>query len=299
MNLLSFPKMLNLYNLDMDEGIWLCDYVGIQEKMHGTQTRVGISKEDIIIGSRRRELTRYNPGQIDQFDMCIEIASDLHERLLKQTKLLDFSDVMLFGEFAGPRIQKGIDYGEDRGLYIFDVVLINKESEERNWLDVTEVEMFCQKWGLPMVPLLMHDAIPSMEVFNFLYDLPSQIIREPGNIVEGIVIKSRPVIFDAYGHPVYAKHKNSRWGEKIERAPKARSQMVQYVTKARVIHAVERLKEDGLFTRHMQDMKYLADIITKDIMEEENVTGEYKDNRRAVSKLAARIYKELLLRGEV
>lgn len=303
MKLISFPKMPNLYNLDRDEGIWLYDNVGIQEKIHGTMTRVGISKEEIVIGSRRRKLSPSNQGQKDQYDVCLDIVTRVKDNILANSKLLDFCDIMLFGEFAGPAIQKGIDYGKKRGLYIFDVVLIDKETGERNWLDVGEVDIFCKKWGLTPVPTLEVNAKPSLELFNSLYDISSQIDSTFGldNTIEGIVIKTMPVAFDAYGDLVYVKHKNDKWSEKLpkKRLPREVPKVVQYITKARVLHGIDKLKEDDLFTRHMQDMKYLADIVTKDIIEEEKVEGKYKSVRRVVSKRVARLYKKLLLDGEV
>jgi len=66
-----------------------------------------------------------------------------------------------------------------------------------------------------------------------------------------------------------------------------------------VLHAVERLKEQGDFTGEMADMQHLPMMVIDDIIEEEGVVITDKTMRRNVNKVATRViakmYKSMLM----
>ena len=307
MELAKFPKMQNLYNIDRYEGIWLCENVAIQEKLHGTQGRIGFSKDGVTIGSRRSILSAEWTGQKDQFQVCSEIAIPVWEKLMREQTILDRNDITIFGEFVGPGIQKGIYYGDSRDFYAFDIVLINLEDGEKDWLSVLDLNTFCKLWGLNHVPLLGMFK-PSMEKFNELYAGNSLIIPDAdNNVIEGIVIKAYPMQYDLYGNPVYAKHKNDAWGETTkkfkEKEKYQTGEMLPFLTEARILSAINVIKESEQFNRSMSDMQYLPNIITKDIIEEESMEikdeKHFKALRRQLSKATAKMYKKMLLDATV
>jgi len=307
MDLVKFPKIQNLYNIDKYEGIWLCKTVAIQEKLHGTQGRIGFSKDGVTIGSRRSILSEDWTGQKDQFQVCSEIAQPIWERLRREHTILDHTDITIFGEFVGPGIQKGIYYGDTRDFYAFDLVLLDIETGEKDWLNVADFSIFCALWGLKYVPLLGMFK-PSMKLFNDLYANNSLIAPDvEKNIIEGIVIKAHPMKYDLYGNPVYAKHKNDNWGETTkkfkEKEKYETGEMLPFLTEARILSALNVVKEAGNFTRSMSDMKYIPNIITNDIIEEEfmEIVDEkhFKALRRQLSKAIAKMYKKMLLDATV
>jgi len=307
MDLVKFPKIQNLYNIDKYEGIWLCKTVAIQEKLHGTQTRIGFSRDGVIIGSRRTLLSEDWTGQKDQFQVCSKIAIPVWEKLLREHTILDTHNITIFGEFVGPAIQKGIYYGDNRDFYAFDIVLSNLETSEEDWLNVIDLNIFCDLWGLKHVPFLgIHK--PSIDLFNELYADNSLVVPDvDNNVIEGIVIKAYPMQYDLYGNPVYAKHKNDAWGETTkkfkEKEKYQTGEMLPFLTEARILSAINVIKESEQFSRSMSDMQYLPNIITRDIIEEESIEVKdekhFKALRRQLSKRIAQMYKKMLLDATV
>eukprot|EP01084_Bolivina_argentea_P235736 396577_1 len=58
----------------------------------------------------------------------------------------------VFGEFAGPGIQKNVDYG-DKDFYVFDII-VTTESGDVTYVDDYMMESFCNTFKFKMAPLL-------------------------------------------------------------------------------------------------------------------------------------------------
>lgn len=300
--LIRYPKVQNLYNVEVGTGVWAANKVAVQEKLHGTQGRIMVTADEVYTGTRRARRTDSSQGFAGQYDLQIEIGNRLQSELYGN--LLDDFDIQLFGEYAGPGVQKGVYYGDEKRFYVFDVVLVSKDTGDLVWFDAYEVLNFCHKYRLDMVPVV-YVGEPSKEAFDRHYDAQSTVaIIEGDNVVEGVVIKSMPVMFDDRGDIVYAKHKNARFAEKAA-TPKQKirteydTTIAQYVTEARLLHAIERLKEQGNFTGEMSDMQHLPKMVIDDIIEEEGVVITDKTMRRNVNKVATRViakmYKSMLM----
>jgi len=305
--LVRFPKVPNLYNVSPGDGIWAAKEVAVQEKLHGTQGRILVTADDILCGTRRVVMSPKpggNKGFDGQYDKQMEIGEKV--RFGIDPDFLSGHSVQLFGEYVGPGVQKGIYYGDEKDFYVFDIVVIPVGTKEVIWLPVKEVESTCDMLEIKCVPTL-YVGSPDIDMFNTQYEAQSVVAEcDEDNIVEGVVIKSTPVEFDRYGYIMYAKHKNSKWSEKaMTKKQKTRkvydNSVAQFVTKARLIHAIERLREDGNFAGEMCDMQYLPKMVIDDIIEEESIDVPDKDTMRNINKTAtrviARMYRGMLEEG--
>ena len=101
-----------------------------------------------------------------------------------KTKMIDFDDITIQAELIGQGVQKnklGID-GVDLG--VFNVA--TKHSRDR--FSLTDMEIICEKLGVPMVPL-----VTVIENFNMTFDelqeLADKQVYANGEVAEGIVIR--------------------------------------------------------------------------------------------------------------
>ena len=124
--------------------------------------------------------------------------------------------IRLFGELYGPKIQKGVYYGEERNISFFDMVV------DDEFLTQDAFFKFGRKHLNQVVPLF---AIANSleEALNFNTERPSEIVNSleyPDNICEGIVIKPfDKVFYNKVGQIFYLKKKNEKFKEK-SREPK-------------------------------------------------------------------------------
>lgn len=288
-------KIENLYKFDKDafEGIWGCQQIAVTEKLHGTGALIAIFSDRVEVGGRRR---MYEPGQgiKDQYEITMAIGEQVRKQMLAEDGVPS-DRVIIYGEFVGPRIQKGIKYGDTRGFWAFQVLI-----GESMRLDVVESEKFCETYDIKFVPVL-YVGKPDYGIFENLHAGNSRVLGIEDNIMEGIVITSVPVMFDRWGKLIRAKHKNDKWAEKAS-APKEgpdTSAFVlfakEYVNQIRVLHTVERLRTEGIWERAMSDMKYLPNLIMEDLKEEVGLGDlDERQTRKAVTKQVARLYRAML-----
>jgi len=209
--------------------------------------------------------------------------------------------VTIFGEYAGEGVQKGIRYTETgKDFWAFGVLI-----GESMWLDTLAAKEFCDKYGVKFVPIL-YDGPPNMEIFNSLYEQNSYILGVEDNIMEGIVITSQPLMFNSFGEKIQAKHKNDKWSEsdKKVKQPRKDSKEMRYarenVNEVRILHAVDKLRQIGVWKRSMEDMRNLIIEIMEDLKQDIGF-GDLDENqvRKSVSKLVANLYKAMLSKGNL
>jgi len=294
-NLPRWGSIKNLYAFDKDkyEGIWGVQRVVVSEKLHGTNSVIYIFPEKVIVGGRKRT---YGPGEgiKDQYEITHTIGERVRQTMLADNKFPDCGRVTIFGEFAGPKVQKGIKYSDKRDFWGFGMLI-----GESYWADILEAEDFCEHYDIKFVPIL-YVGPPDMEVFDALYDKDSHVLDIENNTMEGIVITSYPLVFDRFGAMIRAKHKNEKWNErKVEARPIQDKDefafVCTYLNNIRILHAVDRLKEENTWVGGMEDMRNLIQIVMEDLKTEPAFEGL---NERAVRKIAsktvARMYKEML-----
>lgn len=225
------------------------------EKVDGTNARFGWVDGTFRIGSRNQEI-----GPEDPFGFAAWVRHlGFEQRLYDAAGEGSRSGIIVYGEWYGHKIQKGVTYSNYRDFRGFAVRV------GRAFLPVIEALEFIQHLGLSTAPLLYRGA-PDSAVFDSLRVLPSMTARihtaygeDLGvdldqNFHEGIVIWPSYPFMDCHGEWVIAKHKNPTFLEtrpaKVENTPAdvleaAQTFVYQYATPERYRHVVETLRADG------------------------------------------------------
>lgn len=122
--------------------------VRITEKIHGTNSRVGLAKTlegfEWMAGSNR---VRRSPPQPGQTSLYWEPLSIPNMQLLIETLAAEQFSVVVFGEIYGQGVQD-LDYGTPRDYRIFDIAV------DGAYMDWAALSMWCDHFGLERVPLL-------------------------------------------------------------------------------------------------------------------------------------------------
>jgi RNA ligase (TIGR02306 family) len=185
--------------------------VVITEKIHGTNSRVGIvlhvSEEaegyatwQLMAGSHGTRRKEFNEKGIrSKYWFPFSINGDEHpmEKLLKEIKNTENAQqsVICFGEIFGPGIQD-MHYGQKGLAYrIFDIAVDGKYLD---WDKVVEYVYAYNEFDIKTVPALYRGPF-SMDVMNQLVDGPTTVIEDAEKTItqafkgrEGVVVK--PVV---------------------------------------------------------------------------------------------------------
>ena len=122
--------------------------VRITEKLHGSNSRVGLVKTDdgfeFMAGSHRTRRKEPEEGQTSLY--WTPLDNPKLRQLLKNFSA-GHQTVIVFGEIYGQSIQD-MDYGTKDGYRVFDI------SVDGQYLDWAQVEAWCNLYDIPTVPLL-------------------------------------------------------------------------------------------------------------------------------------------------
>lgn len=297
----TLSKMKNLYNFNENllESIWGVRRVVVTEKIHGTQGRIFIFPDEVKVGTRRH-IIGSGEGYPQQYEITHAIGESVRKQMLEEGEV-PCDQVAIFGEYAGEGVQKGIKYTESgRDFWAFAVLI-----GENLWLGTLESLAFCSKYGVKFVPVL-YTGSPDMDLFNSLYEQDSHILRIRENMMEGIVITSYPLMRNVFGEKIQAKHKNEKWSESIKKVKKPRKTSeemkfaIENINEVRVVHAVDHLRQIGVWKKSMEDMRNLIIEIMEDLRCDIGF-GDLDTNqvRKSVSRLVAKIYKAMLIKGDL
>jgi RNA ligase (TIGR02306 family) len=152
-------------------GMW----VRITEKIHGTNSRVGLMKIDdetfeFMAGSHRTRRRKPTEGYKSIYWEPLE-----NEHVLNLLTALcnEEHSVVIFGEIYGRGIQD-MDYGVERGYRVFDISL------DGQYLDWPTVKTLCKHYNIDTVPVLYEGPYSDDLVESFTYG-PTTIAK-PGDI---------------------------------------------------------------------------------------------------------------------
>jgi RNA ligase (TIGR02306 family) len=125
--------------------------VRITEKIHGTNSRVGLIREGdewtFVAGSHRVQRKKPEEGQRSIYWEPLEKENVLN---LLSHLCDEQHNVVVFGEIFGPGVQD-MDYGREGHDYaVFDITV------DGRYLDWHELDEVCSYYGVPTVPLLYH-----------------------------------------------------------------------------------------------------------------------------------------------
>lgn len=186
--------------------------VVITEKLHGTNTRFGWVDGRFRIGGRNEEFDIEASAPSSSYGFLGWVrTTDLMQKVKELANALN-AEVIFYGEWFGPGVQKGVVYAKDKQLRIFDV-RVNDDL-----VDWDKVVQFTERVGLKTVPLLYRGK-PDKEVFDGKQSAPSTIAYENGvgseeNIGEGVIVKPSRMHRNLYSDWVIAKHKSQKFSER-------------------------------------------------------------------------------------
>ena len=110
------------------------------------------------------------------------------------------SYVTIYGEGYGSNIQAaGPSYREDPSFILFDIKI------DRHWLSRESVKDIASKLGVPTVPDL--GIMTEEEIVAYVKSKPMSLCSEKPQVMEGIVARSKPVVYDRHGNPFMFKLK--------------------------------------------------------------------------------------------
>ena len=320
----TFHKYPDIVSLDKRPEILSVKQVVATEKLHGSNFRVqfpaGLASIDEIRFGGRNEI--FAPGDDGFYGgkavRWFKSRPALLLRLMEVFASHGFSDVIVYGEICGAGIQKGVRYATtDEALFrAFDLRV------GECFVTYDLFARICDDAGLPRVPEIWRGE-PSLAAFDALLEKPSTEGLEngvpgEGNLSEGVVIRSNPLLRDVFGDLLIIKHKSERFSEVAhqKRGPKGGGSAADpgpldtfaatYVTRGRLVNAVGRLRDAGTkLAMAMEDMPLLTRAVVADLHKEEEpawqalVAAGLDDRaiRAAVTRTVASVYKRVLLEG--
>jgi Rnl2 family RNA ligase len=320
----TFHKYPELVTLDKRPEILSVKQVVATEKLHGSNFRVlfpaGMTSPDEARFGGRNEV--FAPGDDGFYGgkavRWFKSRPELTRRLMEVFASYGFSDAIVYGEICGAGIQKGVRYAPtDEALFrAFDLMIGD------NFVTYDLFVEICEASGLPRVPEIWRGE-PSLEAFDALLEKPSTegqkngVIAE-GNVAEGVVIRSNPLLRDVFGSWLIIKHKSEGFAEVArKRTPRAGEGAAAekgpldvfaetFVVRGRLVNAIGRLRDAGVkLSLAMDDVPRLAQAVVDDLHKEQEPEWQSlvaagvadKQIRAAVTRTVASVYRRVLLEG--
>ena len=264
----SYQKIQQPYKEEV-KGIY-DGYVVIEEKIDGSQMRIEIDTDGTITcGSHHQDGVTVD----SMFRVGVEEAEKLFAEYKPKVK------VTVFAEYLSKPKQNTIAYEKTplHGLILFDV------KKDTRYLDRKQKELFAKEHGMEIVPVLWEGEGSEVteELTKELLTKPSVLGHQKGfDRIEGLVIKNYNKFYDVNryphleGHWLCIKIVNDTFKEKNhEENPSSKNKFQElkemYRTDARLLKAVQHLKEKGELKGELADLRFLVPEVIRDLEEEE------------------------------
>lgn len=266
------------------------------EKVHGTNARIGWVNGQLVIGGRTTELSEANRGHGDFWGWVQKNSSWLAEAFKRQ---FPESDVTVFGEFYGPGIQKGINYGNEKNFIAFDVQIGD------SLLDLDDMMNVVYDLGF-ITPPLVYCGRYDVEVMLTAINLNSIVadnsgVNDPDNIMEGIVVRPPIMLKNKHGQWVMGKLKNATFEERASARkdpanPVDQTEAIafadEWVTEMRFNHVLDSMKEAGIPVIQQHTGDFLK-MMSEDVMRESGIEKEdWKKYSRSVTNKAKELWNQ-------
>ncbi len=170
-NMRNFPNMFK-------DG----EMVVITEKIHGSNSRVGIIEDELMAGShslrRRRPENDMFESNLYWYPLSLPPVRSLLENLATKHK-----QVILFGEIYGSKIQS-LDYGhkDTMGYLAFDILV------DGHYLDWPDFADLCAQYNIDTVPVVA--SIPfNLDTIKKYSEGNTLLMDNNAHIREGVVVK--------------------------------------------------------------------------------------------------------------
>ncbi len=321
---MTFHNYLSTVLLERRPELMAVKEVVATEKLHGTNFRVYFphamsSLDDVRFGGRNDVLAPddakfYGGRPMRWFAQRPEML----ERLWKLFAERQYPGVVLFGEVCGPGIQKGVRYlphdsaPSEVIFRAFDVMIGDNLVTHDLFAEI------CDAADVPRAPIVWRGE-PTLQALDALLEQPSAEAMRNGvlgeelptaNLAEGVVIRSNPLLRNALGEWLIAKHKSAKF-EEVQKAPRpprpdasvAEEFAQSCVTQGRVLNVAGHLREAGVELQEaMSDMPRLIPAVIADLRKE--LGPEWRGLNEqgfpdaqiggAVTKVLGRIYARML-----
>jgi len=167
-----------------------CKYVA-QEKIHGANFQINLNMEEtgaVSIGYGKRSGFLADDSDFYNYQATVQKPEyqELIELVCDKMRKEDLANVTLYGEFAGPTVQKGVNYGDTKFVIFFDIK-INDEY-------ITPLDFYSLMDGFGF----RYMCVPIVKIFDTLnealaFEVENRIsivgVDEEDNFWEGVVIK--------------------------------------------------------------------------------------------------------------
>lgn len=272
----SFRKYHHIDTFNKVSSLYGVDRVVITEKIHGANSRIGWIDGRLRIGARNIELDEKNTGY-EFYNWVLSLEPGLSELL---ERLFGDEDAVIYGEWCGPGIQKGISYGSEKRFFVFDVFVGD------DFVGFDEVRLIASVFGLSTVPVL-YDGPFDVEVAMGLRSGASIVATAAGvtgdlAIREGVVIKPAEPLRNERGNLIVAKLKDERFEERksLRKSPlnpvnpEAIAFADEWVTPMRLHHVLQQIEESGESTDSMRCIGSVLRTMNQDIIREGEIDPE-------------------------
>lgn len=268
------------------------------EKLHGTNFSFLVSKNKI------KHCSRNNVLEADTKFFNHRILDKYHDKLRKlynviNTKMVNDGEadcvIQVYGEYVGPGVQKGIDYGEP-DFYLFDIRVNGK------YLPFTSVIYYNDVFDFKLVPVIyvgtLEECMQQDNEFN------SRILFKEDNVCEGVVIKPYyDALYLSTGERVIIKNKNDKWAEKAKMPKRIKNPLTEnvknqlaeltpFVTENRVNNVISK----DVMWQEIDNSNFgkLIQAVIEDICEEAEKTEEdIKPIKKFLSREVAKVVRSV------
>ena len=177
-----FPKYTSIENMRNFPTIFnVGETVVLTEKIHGTNTRVGMVEGELMAGSH--QLRRKKPDDFARnlywFPLSLQNIHNLVSELGQKHK-----QVVVYGEVYGPKIQS-FHYGIKQNQLdyrVFDILI------DGQFLDYYDMVNLCHSFTVPVVPVIA--IIPfHLNDVKYYSEGKTQLMENDPHIREGVVVK--------------------------------------------------------------------------------------------------------------
>jgi RNA ligase (TIGR02306 family) len=159
------------------------EMVVLTEKLHGTNSRVGIVDGEFMAGSHRTRRKRPDDFATNLYWYPLSLSP---VRSLLEDMATKYKQVIIFGEIYGSKIQS-LDYGHKGtlGYRAFDILI------DGHYLDWHHFHFLCTKYNIDTVPTVTFPpAIPfNLDTIKKYSEGNTLLMIDNAHIREGVVVK--------------------------------------------------------------------------------------------------------------
>lgn len=264
-----------------------------REKIHGTNFSLIIERDAVTCAKRTGPIL---PAEdFYGYEIVLKNYADSIKSVQHLIESINYQSYQIYGEFAGPGIQKNVDYG-DKDFYVFDI-RVTKEDGTESVLTDTLMEAFCIIHKFKVAPCLAtgsfedliklpNDFDSVVPDYNFAVDNAGLTIANSTDFIpkvegkvftaEGFVLKPDVPTWLPNGNRVAIKCKNSKFSEKKKSDKPIKAavvlsqddmdlmwQFTDYVTVNRINNVISKIGEVS-----KKDFGKVMGLTVQDILEE-------------------------------